>query len=95
MDVGDPKKRMLVAVWASEARAEFCKDNQHCIESAFVRTGSLIDKDGSAENGLISPEIVGSHSARIMTHTAFLELPNICYSCIINLYWLFPLELWL
>jgi hypothetical protein len=45
--LGDSRKRMLVATWASEAWDEFCRENQHCIRSAFVETGFLIAKDGS------------------------------------------------
>ncbi len=50
--LGDSRKRMLIATWASEAWEEFCSENQDCIRSAFVETGFLIAKDGS-ENGKI------------------------------------------
>jgi hypothetical protein len=45
--LGDPRKRMLVARWASEAWDEFCRENQDCITSSFVETGFLIAKNGS------------------------------------------------
>lgn len=41
------RKRVLVATWVSEAWKEACRDNQHCIERAFVETGFLLAKDGS------------------------------------------------
>ena len=50
--LSDKAKRMLVAQWASEAWEEFCRDNQRCIRSAFIKTGFLLAQDGS-ENGLI------------------------------------------
>ena len=45
--LGAPKKRQLVAKWASEAWAEFCECNLECITSAFVKSGFLLAKDGS------------------------------------------------
>ena len=48
-NVGLPEseKRQKVALWASEAWTEFCRDHQDCIKSAFVKTGFLLAKDGS------------------------------------------------
>ena len=48
----DMKRRMMVAQWAAEAWQEMCESHHKLIQSAFVRTGFLIAKDGS-ENGLI------------------------------------------
>jgi hypothetical protein len=48
--LGDSRKRMLIARWASEAWEEFCNENQGCIRSSFVETGFLIAKDGSENN---------------------------------------------
>ena len=52
--LGDARKRMLVAQWASEAWAEFktCPKRQQQVRDAFVKTGFLIAADGS-ENHLI------------------------------------------
>ena len=50
--LGNMKKRMLVAQWASEAWAEFTTENHTCILHSFIKTGFLIAKDGS-ENGKI------------------------------------------
>lgn len=52
--LGNKKKRMLVAKWASEAWAEFTDGTKynHTVTSAFVKTGFLVAKDGS-ENHLI------------------------------------------
>jgi hypothetical protein len=41
------RKRMLVATWTAKAWAEFKRDNQYCIERAFVETGFLLAADGS------------------------------------------------
>ena len=41
------RKRMLVATWTAKAWADFMRDNQYCIERAFVETGFLLAADGS------------------------------------------------
>ena len=41
------KKRMMVAVWATEAWQELIEKNQKLIRGAFIRTGFLLAKDGS------------------------------------------------
>jgi hypothetical protein len=43
------RKRILVATrtWTSEAWKEVCRDNQYCIERAFVETGFLLASNGS------------------------------------------------
>lgn len=46
------EKRMLIAKWASESWAELCLEHKRLIESAFIKTGFLVAKDGS-ENHLI------------------------------------------
>ena len=46
------QKRMLVARWASESWSDLCSNHPLLFESAFVKTGFLVAKDGS-ENHLI------------------------------------------
>jgi hypothetical protein len=45
--LGDMKKRMLMAKWASEAWTELTETEHHLLRSAFVQTGFLVAKDGS------------------------------------------------
>ena len=41
------RKRILVATWTSLAWRDLCRDNQYCIERAFIETGFLLANDGS------------------------------------------------
>jgi hypothetical protein len=50
--LGDKKKRMLVARWASHAWQRLCTEGKHLIKDSFVATGFLLAKDGS-ENELV------------------------------------------
>jgi hypothetical protein len=52
--LSDPRKRMLLATWSSEAWREMCNENHHLIRQSFVETGFLLAKDGS-ENHLVRP----------------------------------------
>jgi hypothetical protein len=52
--LSDPRKRLLLATWASETWQEMCNENHHLIRQAFVETGFLLAKDGS-ENHLVRP----------------------------------------
>ena len=41
------RKRILVATWTSLAWTDLCRDNQYCIERAFIETGFMLANDGS------------------------------------------------
>ena len=43
-------RRMLMAKWLSEAWADLSTHHTHMIESAFVKTGFKLAKDGSEDN---------------------------------------------
>jgi hypothetical protein len=47
---GAMARRMLMAQWLSAAWTELCANKSHMIDSAFVKTGFLVAKDGSEDH---------------------------------------------